>query len=284
MLFLPGSLGLFMAPGMASPSCSSAIDETGGQLCSTRVGIDAPCRHRMGSAGARWRETRHMTAPWLVISPHFDDAVLSCGHLLARSPGSIVLTVCSGIAPSGVAASDWDEAGGFATAEEATLGRRGEDAKALRVLGASQVTADILDGPYRTSTSDVHERATHWIETVIDEVTPQRIVIPLGSPDHGDHVLTREVAMAAARTRRPSDTYLYADLPYFIGRNADGMAETFGATYAAQPEVDVGLVEKKAAALSHYRSQLVLLAQSFGGHFGAVFIPGVERMYAVDTE
>ena len=31
----------------------------------------------------------------LVLSPHFDDAVMSCGELIESSPGTIVATVCS---------------------------------------------------------------------------------------------------------------------------------------------------------------------------------------------
>jgi LmbE family N-acetylglucosaminyl deacetylase len=164
-----------------------------------------------------------MTVPWLIISPDFDDAVLSCGDLIAAHPGSVVLTVSSGVPPSGVIASDWGRAGGFSTAEEAGLGRREEDLKALRALGASQATTQILDSPYRSGAEE-HGAAVQWIETAIDEIGPERIAIPLGTEDHEDHVMTRVASITAMTSRRFSDAYLYADLPYFFGSDCDAVA------------------------------------------------------------
>jgi LmbE family N-acetylglucosaminyl deacetylase len=37
----------------------------------------------------------------LVVSPHCDDAVLSCGSLLETHPGSAVVTVFAGTQPAG---------------------------------------------------------------------------------------------------------------------------------------------------------------------------------------
>ena len=58
----------------------------------------------------------------LVISPHFDDAVLSCGHWLHMNPGAVVATVCSGKPERGSPASKWDAR--FGTADQAIEERR----------------------------------------------------------------------------------------------------------------------------------------------------------------
>ncbi|KAB0640285.1 PIG-L family deacetylase, partial [Burkholderia territorii] len=93
-----------------------------------------------------------MTIPtrWLVVSPHLDDAVFSCGQLLAQSPGSVVVTVFAGIPAHGTAAPPWDRRAGFRTADEAMRTRRDEDRRALGTLGAHAVWLDFLDDQYDT--------------------------------------------------------------------------------------------------------------------------------------
>jgi len=43
----------------------------------------------------------------LVVSPHLDDAVLSCGRLLAGRPGSVVATVFAGVPSRPDQCTDW---------------------------------------------------------------------------------------------------------------------------------------------------------------------------------
>src|SRR5436853_287558 len=50
----------------------------------------------------------------VAISPHLDDAVLSCGQLLAARPGSVVITVFAGMPRDGSQQTDWDRRCGFA--------------------------------------------------------------------------------------------------------------------------------------------------------------------------
>ncbi|PJX25966.1 hypothetical protein CAP48_08035 [Advenella sp. S44] len=47
-------------------------------------------------------------APVLVISPHYDDAVFSCGELLAKIPSGMVMTVYTGVPEDGDVSTDWD--------------------------------------------------------------------------------------------------------------------------------------------------------------------------------
>ena len=47
----------------------------------------------------------------VVISPHFDDAVMSCGELIGSCSGVVVATVCSASPGPRVPASpEWDAA------------------------------------------------------------------------------------------------------------------------------------------------------------------------------
>src|SRR5580692_19322 len=87
----------------------------------------------------------------LVISPHFDDAVLSTGFWLSQHTRATVATVFSGSPGLGVPASKWDISGGFESGNDAALGRRAEDERALHYLGSDQRCLGFLDDPYRTA-------------------------------------------------------------------------------------------------------------------------------------
>ncbi len=226
-----------------------------------------------------------MSVPWLVISPHFDDAVFSCGHLLALNRGSVVLTICGGIAEPGVDVSDWDRLCGFTTAEQATQERRREDAMALGVLAATQATTDLLDAAYREVKAEDEDKADEDIRRVMDEVRPERVAVPVGTHNHVDNMLARRAGLRAVLSQHDLDAFLYADLPYFAdGEGADALAKMASAEPEAPIPISDEAVERKAAALSHYRSQLQLLAKGFGPRFGAVFLPGVERLYRLQSE
>jgi LmbE family N-acetylglucosaminyl deacetylase len=73
--------------------------------------------------------------PLLVISPHLDDAVFSCGQLLEVHPGATVVTIFAGRPPPGTPLTDWDSAAGFGPGED-PIGRRREVEKRTARLWA----------------------------------------------------------------------------------------------------------------------------------------------------
>jgi LmbE family N-acetylglucosaminyl deacetylase len=151
----------------------------------------------------------------LIISPHFDDAVLSCGLWLETHPGATVSTVCSGRPGPGVAASpEWDALAGFTWADEAMEARQAEDAAALQVLGASQHLLGFLDDLYRPA-GDSMSNLEHAIGDLLDKLRPERCLLPLGlGKPGGDHDITRIAALRALAVRPWCAALLYADLPY----------------------------------------------------------------------
>ena len=79
----------------------------------------------------------------LVLSPHPDDAVLSCGQFLARHPGTTVVTVFCGIpATYPDPPRRWEQLAGFAPGDDVAALRREEDRRALAVLDAYAVHLD----------------------------------------------------------------------------------------------------------------------------------------------
>ena len=213
-----------------------------------------------------------------MISPHFDDAVLSCGHFLARNPGVVVATICGGIAPAGLSASpSWDHYG-WKSARDATMGRCQEDIEALECLNAVQMRADLLDEPYRRSDDDASVFSTA-IGEIIDQVDPHRIAIPLAAGTHLDHTLTRDGALTVLKARGLTNVFFYADLPYFAGRETAQIAQELNAI--AVPRIAANDRERalKREALTKYRSQMPLLRKSYGRFLKSVLSPNAERLY-----
>ena len=85
----------------------------------------------------------HLSSPaqgrTIVVSPHFDDAVLSLGAWLASIAGrgehNEIVTVFGGDPTSDLPAAEWDRLCGFSTAGAAARARREEDRRACEILG-----------------------------------------------------------------------------------------------------------------------------------------------------
>jgi LmbE family N-acetylglucosaminyl deacetylase len=155
-----------------------------------------------------------MTVETLFLSPHHDDAVLSCGHWLEQHPGSIVATVFCASPGPGVPAGGWDGPSGFVTAEEACAAREAEDAAALAVVGAFQRRLPFCDdqyAKYRSPSLEDDVRAA--VGSLLDELRPQRCFFPLGIRNE-DHKMTRRVAIAVLDERHWCEAVAYAELPY----------------------------------------------------------------------
>jgi hypothetical protein len=166
------------------------------------------------------------------LSPHLDDAVFSCGGMVARQVAEgaavTVLTICAGDPPPGEVspfAAQLHARWGGAAAPVA--GRRAEDRIACGRLGASVVHLGVPDAVYRKDERDeplypdeasiFGELSTSdetTVNTVTELILPYRssdvaLYSPLGCGGHVDHRLTR---LAAERLGAP--IWYYMDLPY----------------------------------------------------------------------
>lgn len=166
------------------------------------------------------------------LSPHLDDAVFSCGGLIACQVADgaavTVLTVCAGDPPPGelspLAARLHARWGGSAAP---VAGRRTEDRIACGRLGASVVHLGIPDAIYRMGEQGVPlypdeasifgelsigDRAT--LSLAQDLLRPYvssevALYTPAGCGGHVDHRLTR-----LAAERLGASIWYYLDLPY----------------------------------------------------------------------
>src|SRR5262245_15013796 len=121
----------------------------------------------------------------IAISPHLDDAVLSCGRLLAAHPGSVVITVFAGMPRDASQQTDWDRRCGFANAAQALTRRREEDRLALATLQARPRWLDFVDSQYGESPGS--SEMSLALAAELGELPNKPLLVPLGL-FHSDHV------------------------------------------------------------------------------------------------
>jgi len=170
----------------------------------------------------------------LYLSPHFDDAVLSCGGNIHRRVGRgervVVVTVCAAPPPNDLSPfakslhERWSQQGEFDRAQE--------DRHALKRLGADCVHLNYHDCIYRRADGrwlyeseeslwgDVSPLEMFLVDELakaFNDVAPLKPDAEVWSPFAiGDHVDHRLVKLAASAWRKKSKLRFryYADYPY----------------------------------------------------------------------
>jgi len=151
----------------------------------------------------------------VVISPHFDDAAMGAGYLIASYPGTTVITVMGGKPPAYPAEpSDWDAAGGFKAGDDVVEVRRDEDRRAMDVLGAKPVWLDFPDHQYLAPADrpDAAEIAP-VLQRALVELAPTAVFFPmgLGNPDHD---VTHDASLLVRRELDHLAWFCYEDHGY----------------------------------------------------------------------
>jgi LmbE family N-acetylglucosaminyl deacetylase len=139
----------------------------------------------------------------LVLSPHLDDAVLSCWHLLDSIDDVLVVNVFTGLPPAGTPVTRWDRITGATDARVRVEERLREDREALGLVRKESVGLDFVEGQYGARHPSPQEIAAAV------EPLEGHVVAPAGIGGHSEHELVRDAALRLGRT-----TSFYADLPY----------------------------------------------------------------------
>lgn len=171
---------------------------------------------------------------YIFLSPHLDDAVLSCGAILhdlshKQHQSVEVWTLFSGDVPAGPLSpfaaelhQRWN------TGLEAPKARRAEDKLACERLGVEPRHLMLPDCIYRVrqgtnepliaKNDDLFHLSLEIESALVEELTQKlsltlpansRLVLPLGVGNHIDHLITRAVGEALSQT-----PFYYADFPY----------------------------------------------------------------------
>jgi LmbE family N-acetylglucosaminyl deacetylase len=197
----------------------------------------------------------------VVVSPHFDDAVQGAGLLLARHPGTVVVTVFGGPPveyPD--PPSDWDTLGGFTAGDDVVALRRDEDTAALGIVSAEPRWLGFVDHQY----VDAAERAKpeEVAAVLLDELRglgPSAVFVPfgLGNPDHD---VTHRAARLLLDEMAEVAWYCYEDAGYkhipglLAWRISSLFRDGWWPTPAVVP-IDDDLIRKREALLA-YASQI----------------------------
>jgi LmbE family N-acetylglucosaminyl deacetylase len=226
-----------------------------------------------------------------VISPHLDDAALTCGGALAvwaaAGEHPAVVTVFAG-RPTGALTAfarfqheRWGE-----TADLVGL-RREEDRRGLALLGATPLWLDYPDaiyrgerytteaaifGPVAPDEAGLGERIAAEIAGLWATTAGATLYAPLGLGHHVDHQVTR--AAGEALRARGLPVAWCEELPYAV--RPGGEAQRRALTAGLRPVVvPIGpALDRKIAAVAAYASQLPVL-------FGAAeAMPAALRAYA----
>jgi hypothetical protein len=224
-----------------------------------------------------------MSPDTVILSPHFDDAVLSCWDLLAGSGEVVVVNVFAGEPPSGTLGW-WDRFAGATDSAAMVQTRIEEDRRALALAGREALNLPFLDSQYR----DGDQAPGAIVEALRGAlVTGARIYAPASLGDHHrDHTAVRAAALTLHA--EGADVVLYADLPHATvegwprwvlddeySTGADPAHELWAAQMTATglplelmaPTVHrlstEGHAGKLAAVLSH-RSQIAPLQEVYG--------------------
>ncbi len=222
----------------------------------------------------------------LYLSPHFDDAVLSCGGQIARHTAagqSVLVVTITGGDPPAEAPSDtvamlhqrW--AASLAAAGQTGVGaavvaqRRAEDRAALALLAAEPLHLSFLDCIYRCGPdaqalypgpADMFSPLNPADEATIAALTEafaalplaHHVYLPLGVGNHVDHLATRRAAVRVFAAPRYYEDYPYTARP---GALAEALPPATRAAWsAATVWLDEAALAAKTAAVAAYASQL----------------------------
>lgn len=187
----------------------------------------------------------------LLISPHFDDAVLSAGQLLAGRTDADVVTVFAG-EPAKIQSTPYDIKCGFKNSKEAVVNRRIEDDEALALLGATPIHWDFPDGQYGEQVSV--KKIEFAILNQVEKEDYEFILAPLGL-GHPDHVLLADIVFKISHHIN-IPIYMWEDLPLRVvePETVIPRLEKFG--IKKRESIGDGAIAKKIRSLSCYRSQI----------------------------
>jgi LmbE family N-acetylglucosaminyl deacetylase len=235
-----------------------------------------------------------------ILSPHLDDAVLSCWHVLSQSGEVVVVNVFAGVPASLDGPAWWDRYTGATDSPERARERIDEDRRALALAGRTAVNLDLLDEQYREA-DQPPAPPTAQLERLLAPGT--RIYAPAAFAIHPDHTLVRTAALELRI--KGFVVSLYADLPHAIahgwpawvtGKPVPAAQDLAGARWeywlggtgirleemaASVHQLDPAAHARKLEAVRAYRTQLEGLRELAGGCLADPATLGYEVVWAL---
>ncbi|SSW67109.1 hypothetical protein AVE30378_02454 [Achromobacter veterisilvae] len=219
------------------------------------AGTDMPAENLLPTALDA--ETSRDPSPFVVVSPHLDDAVFSCAGLLRAHPGSVVVTVHTGLPEALDMSTDWDRRCGFSSAAEAMERRQAEERLALKLVGCSGRGLGFVDSQYREGADGNSMQLADSLLHALAGLSAGRVALPLGL-FHSDHVRVSDAGLQVRRACPGVCWFFYEDVPYCYRAGAvrERLAQLRARGVVATPARLKTDLTGKAEAVSAYASQL----------------------------
>jgi len=220
----------------------------------------------------------------IYLSPHLDDAVLSCGGQIAQlvRAGQVVrvVTVFAGDVPADAANSPFVQElhARWGLGDNPPAARRAEDRAALEILGARATHLPFPDCVYRLGrmgaplypARDAIFGTVAEVEVpLIDEVVralrrlrvphDARVILPLTAGHHVDHQIVRTAGEQWCKMRdaqRRIQIAYYEDYPYAENQDEVTAALREETLQAELITMDEDALAAKVTAIACYRSQI----------------------------
>lgn len=191
----------------------------------------------------------------LLISPHFDDAVLSAGQFMAGRPDCEVVTVFAGY-PTGSEGvrTAYDKKCGFKNAQDAVSVRRFEDSQATAMLQATSVHLRFSDGQYNENVDPEEIKAE--ILDLIEKEDYEFVLAPMGL-EHPDHELVSDCVTDLVDDGAITlPVYLWEDLPTRVVYPEIAFSRIIDLDLQHLVNIGDGPISDKIRALWCYKSQM----------------------------
>jgi LmbE family N-acetylglucosaminyl deacetylase len=145
----------------------------------------------------------------VILSPHLDDAVFSCWHVIDSPRDVSVVNVFTGVPPPGTPLPRWDRITGANDPAQRVRERLEEDRAALAQVGRQATNLPLVEAQYRNE----KPRLDEVLPAVADRLAgDEEVFAPAGIGGHSAHLLVREAAFSLAR--EGVAVSFYADIPY----------------------------------------------------------------------
>ena len=214
---------------------------------------------------------------WIYLSPHFDDAILSCGGLIWQQAQAgqrvAIWTVCAGAIPPGQLTPFAQELHArWGTGLLSVSARRVEDEAACRIVGAAVryfslpdcIYRRLLDSgepviasnedlwlPFHPSEAPLVIQIREWLQAGLAALPAAHLVAPLAVGGHVDHRLVRAAAKILG-----CPLWHYADYPYAARQGFDPRAWLGRGRRAYARRISPAALETWQAGVAAYTSQL----------------------------
>jgi len=151
----------------------------------------------------------------VVVSPHFDDAAMGAGHLLASYDDTTVITVLGCRPPAyPEEPTEWDALGGFVAGDDIVAVRRQEDVAAMSVLESDYTWLDFADHQYLEPEERPRpDSVAPVLGATIAELNPTAVFFPMGL-GNPDHVMVHEASLRVREEQPGREWFCYEDHGY----------------------------------------------------------------------